>query len=335
MNPELVVLAPRLLAQSDDALAASRPLAALARYTEHAVVARDIYAALFAALGLPPDTPIAPLALLGSGRDPGSDHVLCAQPAHVDAGAGNAVDVDAVTDLAPAEADTLVRMLDRHFAEDGLSFEAVRAGEWFARSRSPSDVMLTSPDAARGQPLARSLPRGADAARWKRWQDEISMLLHDHPINEAREASGQVSVNAVWLFGNGMLRDVRPAPPLSLSSLAPTFVGDLVRGLARLADPERADGREAPLAEALARVGDFEHAGAARMFTVAIAADGTEARALDDAIMHLERGDVAALHLVAAGRSGAITWTAAAPGFWRRTLAHLAPRRLEMPRADE
>jgi hypothetical protein len=329
---ELVVLAPRLLAQRDDALAACRPLASLVHHAGRPATFRDIYAALFATLGLSHDTPIGPLALLGSGRDPGDDFVLCAQPAHLDAGPGHALDVAAVCDLASAEADELVRMLDRHFADDDLRFDAVREGEWFARRSSATDVAMTTPEAARGQPLAQSLPRGPDAARWTRWQDEIGMLLHDHRVNREREASGKALVNAIWLFGGGKMRDVRGVPPLSLSSLAPTFVGDLARGLARVARGERAESREAPLDEALAHVRAMGNAASAdSAFTVSMTANGQETRALDEALTRLERRRIDALHLVAGGRGGAIAWTAHAPNAWRRFTARMMPRRFTPP----
>ena len=35
------------------------------------------------------------------------------------------------------------------------------------------------------------------------------MLLHDHPVNEAREQRGEPPINAVWLWGGGRLE--RPA----------------------------------------------------------------------------------------------------------------------------
>jgi hypothetical protein len=311
MRLELVVLAPRLLAQSDEALAACRPLASLARYARGVSTFRDVYAALFATLGLPQDTPIAPLALLGSGGDPADDFVLCAQPAHLEAGPGHALDIETVSDLPPEEIDIVNQVAARELAGDDLRFDAVRAGEWFARRSRESDVTMTSPDAARGRPLAQSVAQGADAAQWKRWQDEIGMLLHDHPVNQAREASGKALVNAVWLFGGGRLRNVRGAPPLSLATSTPasTYLGDLAQGLVRVGDS----------------------AAASSTFTVAIAGEGDETRALDDALARLERNNVAVVHLVAAGRSGALAWTASAPGLWRRIVARATPHRLALP----
>jgi hypothetical protein len=39
------------------------------------------------------------------------------------------------------------------------------------------------------------------------------MLLHAHPVNEAREARGQPSVNSFWLSGSGAARPVPAERP--------------------------------------------------------------------------------------------------------------------------
>src|SRR5689334_14587807 len=115
MANTLVLVAPRLLARSDDVLATLRPLARLATYARDVTRSRDLSSSFFSALGMRADTPVAPLALRGRGGDPGDDYVVCAEPVHLEAGSGHALDVAVVSDLASADADMLVQMLDRHF----------------------------------------------------------------------------------------------------------------------------------------------------------------------------------------------------------------------------
>lgn len=57
--------------------------------------------------------------------------------------------------------------------------------------------------------------------------NEIQMLLHKHPVNEARTAAGKPTVNALWLWGNG-----NPPPPGSL--LGPAL-GDAIGSRVRVA----------------------------------------------------------------------------------------------------
>jgi len=47
------------------------------------------------------------------------------------------------------------------------------------------------------------LPKGDEAMHWHRIFNEIQMLLFAHPVNEAREARGELPVNSVWLWGGG------------------------------------------------------------------------------------------------------------------------------------
>ena len=58
------------------------------------------------------------------------------------------------------------------------------------------DLWLRSDPQAPGEQLAHT--------RWvRRLQNEVQMLLHQHPVNEAREARGDLPVNSFWLSGCG------------------------------------------------------------------------------------------------------------------------------------
>ncbi|MDO8413281.1 MAG: phosphoglycerate mutase, partial [Gallionellaceae bacterium] len=53
------------------------------------------------------------------------------------------------------------------------------------------------------------LPQGPDALRWNKVFNEIQMLFFDHAVNRAREARGELPVNSVWLWGGGVLAQLR------------------------------------------------------------------------------------------------------------------------------
>jgi hypothetical protein len=321
-----ILVAPRLLARSDDALATLRSLARLAAYARDVTRSRDVSSALFAALGMHADTPVAPLALVGRGGDPGEAYVLCAAPVHLEAGAGHALDVAVVSDLAPTDADTLVRMLDRHFAADDLRFVPGHAMPWVACTAQASDVAMTTPEAAHGTTIAESLPRGRDAARWRRWQDEIAMLLHDHPVNRMRETGDMATVNAIWFFGGGRVRDVGGMPQVVVGD-ATGFVGDVARGLARLgADRSVRAGDRGAAANTRAHSASHD-----ARFVVDVADAGAEDAALARALADLEARDVDAVHLVAGGRAGAIIWRVPVPGAWRRIVMRARARSFHVP----
>ena len=63
---------------------------------------------------------------------------------------------------------------------------------------------------------------------------EIQMLLHAHPVNEAREARGEPAVNSLWLWGAGRAAGRGAGPLASVAADDPSALG-----LARLAGMRR------------------------------------------------------------------------------------------------
>ena len=316
MGPALVLVVPGLLAQPPQVLASLRSLATIAAYAgKPRVDTGGLANALFTSLGVARDTPAAPLALLGAGGDPGDDYVLRADPVHLAADRDHGLRVKVIDDLPAAEAGVLGRMLDRHFADDDLRFDIVRPDAWFVRRREPACIATTPPDAVRGRDAALCMPSGPGSAVWRRWQNEIEMLLHDHPVNNEREARGTLPVNAIWFSGGGRLADV-PVLPASFVIAPASPVGDLARGIARVAGtPIVCDDIDSALSRARDAAGD---AGAIAIFPGVANGVDLETRALAPALALLDAREASALHLLADGNGTAIAWTARRPGPWRR-----------------
>jgi hypothetical protein len=336
MSNALVLVAPGLLALPAPALAAARALATFGQYAEapHAEP-RGIAAALFGALDASPETPVAPLALLGAGGDPGDDYVLCADWVHLALDRDTVVLARTIDDLSPDESAALVAMLDRHFATDGLRFEALRPNACFVRCDRRADLVTTPPDAARGRRLIASLPRGSDARIWKRWQNEIEMLLHEHPVNAAREARNLPPVTGVWFSGGGCSMDVGALPPTCVSA-PDTRLGDLAHGIARRSAAASTCAHDA-LAEALARAARTLEDADGSGFVVGVAtlpADecaAFEAQWLAPALDALAARRIDTLHLIADGDGTAVTWTARPPTRWQRLAARASRRAFAVP----
>ena len=94
-----------------------------------------------------------------------------------------------VDDLARADADALVATLNAHFAADGIVFVAPRPDALVRRALAARPGVTTHAARA-GAGRAAALAAAAtarDASTWRRWQSEIQMLLHEHPVNVARE----------------------------------------------------------------------------------------------------------------------------------------------------
>ena len=106
-------------------------------------------------------------------------------------------------DLSREEAASMTDALDRHFAPEGIRFEAPHPTRWYARLVERPDVVFRPPGMVAVRGAGGSLPAGNEGSAWRRRMNEAQMVLHAHPGNEAREARGELSVNSVWFWGAG------------------------------------------------------------------------------------------------------------------------------------
>jgi hypothetical protein len=333
----LILLAPDLLAQSQAALAATPSLASLAQLAAPAHVhAGGIAAALLDALGAPRETPIAPLAALGAGIDAGIDYVLVADPVLLAADRDDLILIQRIDDLAVDESSALETTLNRHFASDDWHFVAARPDAWFARSPRTPAISTTPFDIARAKGVFPHLPRGAEGGVWQRWQNEIGMLLHEHPVNAGRQASGRPDVTGIWFWGGGRLSDVVGLPATTVRAAAGR-VGDLARGVAL-----HAGGSVDAFAigDMRSRVVEGAQSPGATRIVVADAIGGDaavaafDARELGPALDLLRRGQIARLDLIADGNGVAARWSATPPTFWRRATSRLRRQPFAVPAAE-
>ena len=179
------------------------------------------------------DWPVAAITLLADGGNPGGDFWLLAEPVHLQLQRDRLVLADAGNlDITQEEANSLTTALNEHFTDEGLSFFPTRAGHWHLRlAHPPAHLKTHSLETAVGRNIRNILPSGPDGKRWHSILNETQMLLHRHPVNEAREERGLLPVNSIWPWGGGVLP----------SNLTPHFVhiwadSALTRGLAAATD---------------------------------------------------------------------------------------------------
>lgn len=171
---------------------------------------------------------VASAAVSMSGHD---GYWLHAEPVHFVAGLDRLsflglTDESKVTD---AERSALFEQLAPNFASGDPVLQAV-GSEWFLRSSRVLQVTTSTPEAAAASELQTVMPRGPDAAELRRVMTELQMLLHEHPVNDARTRRGLPAINAVWLWGNGLAAGIEGAHEL------PAAFGDrdaFLRGLYR------------------------------------------------------------------------------------------------------
>ncbi|MGE5089312.1 MAG: hypothetical protein ACM3QY_09335 [Candidatus Levyibacteriota bacterium] len=342
----LALVAPGLLFAPADLLGRDPTCARLAgRAGAPRIQPEGIARAILDALQWPEGTAIAPLAALGAGDDPGEGFVAAADPVHLEAGATDVVLTERIDDLDRDEADALVATLAAHFAVDGLRFRAPRADAWFIHAERTPDVATTPIDAVVGRSLIAHLPRGPHAQAWKRWQDEAAMLLHEHPVNVAREARGRPTVNGVWFWGGGRLARHGSRAPVRVAAAA-GHEGDLARGIALATGDSATPWPPAPgwLDEVLRRRDPPDRDRGGDPATVVVTdvignagADGGVGAFVRDwlapALAALDQRRLDALHLLADGNGLAATWTATPSGRLARLRARWGARPFLIPAA--
>lgn len=197
-----------------------------------------------------------------SARQPGATTWVRADPVHLRLLRDRVLVVPAQAfRLAEEEAQGFCAALNRHFGER-LQIEMRSASQWCARV--PQSLQVED------RPAIELAGQAAQPARGDALLTEIQMVLHEHPLNEAREARGEPAINSLWLWGGGAApreaaarwRSVTSDDPLALglarsASLRGEAPATAAAWLARM--PE--EGRHLVVLDALrgpARLGDEE-----------------------------------------------------------------------------
>lgn len=176
--------------------------------------------------------PAAALRLLGEGGTPGEADWLCLDPVHLAVDRrGVKLDDPELLDLTAEENAALVAALAPLFEELG-ALSSAAPGHWYLRLDEPLKLVTLPVMQAAGLHVDAALPSGKDGMRLRHLLAEAQTLLHDHPVNRAREAAGQPVINSVWPWGQGRL-----APLLAASPFDTIWSTDpVLRGLAQASD---------------------------------------------------------------------------------------------------
>ena len=145
---------------------------------------------------------VAPVRAAADGLDVWAGFWLCADPVNLQLQQSQVV-LQPDVQCNAEEAAALCATLNKHFIEDGLTFFAPHPQRWYVRSAEASSVTMTPLRVAAWRDVKTFQPQGEDALRWQRVTNEIQMLLHEHGINQTREAKGLPAINSVWLWGAG------------------------------------------------------------------------------------------------------------------------------------
>ena len=154
-----------------------------------------------------------PMAALTRQQDVGDAPLaawLRADPAYVrpDINGARLLAYGDALQLTQEDADALLPPLRPLFGDTGFPIDAPAPSRWYLRL--PREAKLPSfvePADALGADLFEHLPEGPEGRRWRALLSEAQVVLHNHPHNAARIATGKPPVNSLWFWGGGILPD--------------------------------------------------------------------------------------------------------------------------------
>jgi hypothetical protein len=208
-----------------------------------------------------PDTgaPLASAVMRGCGlqKEAAEGHWFMLQPAHVHISRTHMLLSD-LRGLQLTEADSraLYELARPYCEEIGKPLLHGAPGLWFLRADDWAGLHTASPDVTSTQSMSDWLPEGPHARDFRKLQNEIQMLWHEHPVNEARQARGLQPVNSCWLWGGS-----GPAAPSGSVAIAggTEWMAALASDQQPTAEKLIAQGGSAMLADLIspAQVGDW------------------------------------------------------------------------------
>jgi hypothetical protein len=110
--------------------------------------------------------------------------------------------------LNEVDARTLLDVLRPWFEEEGWTLAYAAPTRWYAAHPSLSSLPTASLDRVIGRNPDVWMPDHPQARLIKRLQNEVQMLMYEHPLNEQRQAAGLLTLNSFWLSGTGQLPDL-------------------------------------------------------------------------------------------------------------------------------
>jgi hypothetical protein len=170
-----------------------------------------------------PAAPFELLGLQGGTIDPNTVFA-CIQPVHLHATRDHLVLMH--PDHIPLSAAESAALLteSQPLLQDEFKADVIAADphHWFINPAHFASLATHSVDQAHGRNIDWWLPRDTTevgrARAWRKLQNEIQMLWHISPINEARQASGLPAINSIWISGIGSIGDLQAPDNLRMAS---------------------------------------------------------------------------------------------------------------------
>ncbi|MCW8956048.1 MAG: hypothetical protein OQL09_04135 [Gammaproteobacteria bacterium] len=168
----------------------------------------DLLAELF---GLTSDYSICYFTAVNDNCDISEGFWYRADPVHFKADIDHALLLDHHRlEVMADEAEQLIASFNQHFAEDGIRLMAPHPHRWYLQSEQALNLQTTRLAEAVGRNVNHFLPVGEGALNWRRLLNEAQMLFHMHDVNQQREQQQLLTINSLWLWGEGQDGKAQP-----------------------------------------------------------------------------------------------------------------------------
>ncbi|MEI2415066.1 hypothetical protein V8Z80_02690 [Orrella sp. JC864] len=143
--------------------------------------------------------------------------------------------------LSPQEDQALFEAARPWLDDSPFRAEPLAPGRWRMALPEGMAPPSASPAAVAADAVHDWWPQDAAMRPWRRLLNAVQMAWHEHPVNQAREARGELPVNGLWLYGGARPWPLAPLHDPVLAQLeAPHRAGDWAAWLDALAQVEAA-----------------------------------------------------------------------------------------------
>lgn len=141
-------------------------------------------------------------------------------------------------DISTAEAAELIKYVQENFGNDEFAFySGVSYRHCLIWNNGTLDVgKLTPPHDITGRVVTEYLSDSPNAEKLLDMMKRSYNLLKDHPVNKAREARGLRPANSIWLWGEGVRKDLMPFEEKYGKTGAMISAVDLLKGIGKFTD---------------------------------------------------------------------------------------------------
>lgn len=148
--------------------------------------------------------PTACLSWMGHSGEPIPAHILHADPVYLKPDMAD-VQLFKPQGLRLEQAAAYARAFNDFYHGEGYQLHTPAADRWYLSSPRPVRTPEVSLDQVAGRNLRPFVAAGKQGRDWSSLFTEAQMLFHELPVNQARQAAGEMPVSGLWLSGGGPL----------------------------------------------------------------------------------------------------------------------------------